>query len=230
MPVALSSTTQHNIPFFGIHILEKAKFKRVGLFWKILIWVEIFISLLLWSPSTTQHNFSFFEILIFENLCSENIFPSSKSLIILENIYLSRNWYKLFAVLAELNSAQLSIFRNSYIGKYLFKKYFPVQKSYIILENNNLSGNCLKSLLLWSPSSTFFFSKFSSLKIFVQKILPSSKKFDYFGKYEYDGNCLKSLLLWSPSTNQHNFLFFEILIFENLCSKNISKFKKVWLY
>ena len=43
------------------------------------------------------------------------------------------------------------------------------------------------------------------------------------------GNCLKSLLLWSPSTNQHAFPFFEILIFENLYSKNISKLKKKFI-
>ena len=32
------------------------------------------------------------------------------------------------------------------------------------------------------------------------------------------------------SSTQYNFPFFEILIFENLCSKNISKIKKIWLF
>ena len=35
-----------------------------------------------------------------------------------------------------------------------------------------------------------------------------------------------NLLLCSPSTIQHNFSFFEILIFENLCSKKYFKVQK----
>ena len=73
------STTQHNFPFSEIHIFENfclkniSKFKKVGLFWKILIWVEIVFKVLLCSPSTTQYNSPFFEIHIFENVCSKNI-------------------------------------------------------------------------------------------------------------------------------------------------------------
>ena len=75
-----------------------------------------------------------------------------------------------------------------------------------------------------------FFRNSNFGKCLSKKYFQFQKSWIIFENINLSGNCLKSLLLCSSSTTQHNFPFSEILIFENFCSKNISKFKKVGLF
>ena len=85
------SITQHNFTFFEIHILENvgpsannSNFKTVWLFWKILIWVENGISLVLAGINSAQISlfrnfFTFFGVTCFlETACVLEFAPAAQ--------------------------------------------------------------------------------------------------------------------------------------------------------
>ena len=86
----------------------------------------------------------------------------------------------------------------------------------MLTEHNSAQLSIFRNSLFW--------------KCLFQKYFKVQKSTIILENINLSGNCFKSFLLCSPSTIQHNFLFFEICIFENVCSKNISKFKKARLF
>ena len=162
--VLAKRTTQHKFSFLEIHILENvgsrsiSKFKKVGLFWKIWIWVEIVLRVFCCARRaqlTTTFLFSKFSFLrffvfvlghlFFENYWSFEIracfFKNMKVRCWLKNRFLeivakicifSKNVLRHNRTLIFHNSAQLLFF-----GK--FKMAVPTSRTWLLLLHHHLN-------------------------------------------------------------------------------------------
>ena len=153
-------------------------------------------TLLLCSSNTTQHNSLFFEILIFENLCSENIFPNSKSLIILENISLSRNWHKSLLLYSPNLTQHIFLFSN-----FEFLKFFYFFLGDLFFENYLTFGiracGTILSAFNTAQHKFFFLKKQNGGAEIFAKIMVSSKTIHNMGFWFTARNCMP---LGLPST------------------------------
>ena len=139
-----------------------------------------------------------------------------------------------WVVLGEHNKRLLNQFRLRLIFSKIITLFNLEALFKQTLSKTWISKKCLKSPFLCSLSKTQHNFSFFEILIFEnvcsKKYFKVQKSSIILENINLTGNRLESLLLCSPSTTQYNSLFFEIHIFENVCSKNISKFKKVRLF